>query len=392
MSREKDNSFSLWRELWFPFVFAFILAILAFGGYYLLGQENSLTPEEASKQKVLIQKAVAFLEKINKGEAKEAYEDVAKGFKEAMPYEKFVIFLTDYPLLSHFTKLDPGIPVLEGDVAIVPILVEEKGVSLPVHFTLSQEEGEWKILGFVLNQASSNHDLRDLNALNELTDVANRFLANLREGKIEEAYKNETSSGFQKETPLEIFTSFINERPVFALQTSSSAVDGYIDGNRGFVKLLLDVNGERVPLDFGLRKENEGWKIEGLYLLLTPATKSETPLKEGKNEIIEGSVGLELDKEGKIKVPLKEISHSVDRLHLSVLLETATTNVPLDIVLIHPESGAATYPLTTKIPKEGINRVSFSYNAPANGWPFGKYVFRIKLGGATRDIPFAVIP
>ena len=251
MTKDKEE-FSILRELWFPLLFGFILLVLMAGGYFLAAADTK---------------------------AKPAKVQTSKDFKDSMPYAKFVQFLSDYPILTAFEKIEPGVATLDGQTVVFPVVLSIGTTLFPVKFTLIKEDGEWKILGFVINQMISAQDLRDLDSIKPLSAVANTFLTTLKENNLDKAYEDLTTEEFKKGTTQKMFLQYVNERPIFQADSSNiQVIDGHIDGGRGYLKMKIKNGGQLYPIDFTLHEEKNGWRIEGVYLL-APANDQKTTIQ-----------------------------------------------------------------------------------------------------------------
>lgn len=379
MTKDKEE-FSILRELWFPLLFGFILIVLMAGGYFLAATDTK--KETVAKQAIskdLSKNVVLFLSDLKNGEQVDAYNSVSKEFKISMPYTKFAQFLADYPILTVYDKIEPGIVTVDGQTAVFPVVLHVGNTLFPVNFTLTQEDGEWKILGFIINQMTSGQDLKDLDAIKSLSEVANRFLQNIQKDNLKESYENETSEEFKKGTTLKMFVAYVNERPIFKTQTGIQVLDGHIDGGKGYLKMALKSESEAIPIDFTLKEEKEGWKIEGIYLL--------PPTNQGATKVKSGTVGTALEDDGTIKEAVTRVAIEEPEIHLSLLLEVTHPSPPLQVSMVNLETCKEISPISTFVPKEGEVRLSFSYTRPFGGFEPGNYAMVVVSGDEKKSTP-----
>jgi len=296
MTKDKEE-FSILRELWLPALFGIILIILMVGGYFLTATDveaatttsPATTPEvttSITNKNIAVQtpkdfgkNVIIFLNDLKNGEKEDAYHVTSKAFQEAMPYPKFTQFLADYPILTKFEQLDAGASRIEGKTAFFSVVLRYSKDQFPVQFTLTQEGDDWKILGFVINQTtSSGEDFKDINDMMSLVDIAKRFLSDIRDGHLDQVYNKQTTADFKTKTTAEEFESFINEKKIFKALADFKVLNGHIEGKKGFIKGALTQGDTVVPIDFTLRQENDGWKIDGLFLPpSTYASQTTTP-------------------------------------------------------------------------------------------------------------------
>ncbi len=278
MTKDKEE-FSILRELWFPLLFGFILLVLMAGGYFLAAADTKTKTAKVQTSKELSKNVIIFLNDLKNGDPQDAYESVSKDFKDAMPYPKFVQFLSDYPILTAFEKIEPSVATLDGQTVVFPVVLNIGTTLFPLKFTLVKEDGEWKILGFVINQMISGQDLRDLDSIKPLSAIAYSFLVELKENHLDNAYEDFTTDDFKKGTTQKMFVQYVKDRPIFQADSNSiQVIDGHLDGGRGYLKMNIK-NGDQIyPVDFTLHEEKGGWRIEGVYLL-APATDQKTTIQ-----------------------------------------------------------------------------------------------------------------
>jgi len=97
------------------------------------------------------------LDAIRKGDIQLAYTYTSKEFQRATPYDGFVKFLDAYPALKNNKEISFGERSMSNDTGkVTATLTANDGSVTPIQYSLVKENGEWKILGFVLTQAPSN--------------------------------------------------------------------------------------------------------------------------------------------------------------------------------------------------------------------------------------------
>ena len=101
-----------------------------------------------------------------------------------------------------------------------------------------------------------------------LVDVVEHHLEAIREGHVEEAYKNYTSKEFQSTTSFEQFSHFIETYPVFLNNQSSLFTERSLQHHIGILRGKLNSSQKEItPIEYRVIKEGKRWKILSIRLL-----------------------------------------------------------------------------------------------------------------------------
>lgn len=109
----------------------------------------------------------------------------------------------------------------------------------------------------------------DTLSIPNLGTLVNEQLTVIQEDKISEAYYGYMSKEFQHAVSLEKFKEFLKKYPIFSQITSTSFDEQTVNEQLGILKGLLNLSdGEHVPVEYQLVKEDNRWKISNLELIL----------------------------------------------------------------------------------------------------------------------------
>lgn len=106
-----------------------------------------------------------------------------------------------------------------------------------------------------------------------LLEPANNFMHALKEKRIKDAYEEDTSEGFQDNTPLDKFQAFVKEIPLLTDYHDLQIKSHEINQGRGLVTLVLNPEKENIPVEFRLIQENSVWKILFMRVIFPEETK-----------------------------------------------------------------------------------------------------------------------
>ena len=84
---------------------------------------------------------------LRQGKIEEAYKATAKDFQNAVDFETYQKFLSDYPSFKNNKSASYSSRAVENDTATLQgTLTANDGGATPVEFKLVKENGEWRIL------------------------------------------------------------------------------------------------------------------------------------------------------------------------------------------------------------------------------------------------------
>lgn len=268
---------------WMPYVFGFIFLLGAVGLYILSGEAPQVAVQAAAIPAIpavpaapqvpieeqIIAPVKQMLDAIKEKKLHQAYDLGSSDFQLAMTYGNFAHFVGQYDALNLWTTVSFSEPQVEKHVASVTAYLHYDGEEevLPISFTLVQENGAWKIYGFIINATENNLNIKEIEQLKDLIHSVNEELGLLKNGTYQEAYAL-TTPRFQAKNPYEKFVDFMEQNRPFIEQQGATFSEGNIEGNRGDLRVTLYSEEETVPVDFKLEKENGIWKIDEIKVVL----------------------------------------------------------------------------------------------------------------------------
>jgi len=111
-------------------------------------------------------------------------------------------------------------------------------------------------------------------SVRDLKNVGKNELAALRQGNIEQAYSY-TSSGFQKAVTVDTFKKFVASYPQLHDNTDSTFSEIEYKNNDGSINGTLNMkDGSTIPLEIGLVKENDQWKVNEININKVEASET----------------------------------------------------------------------------------------------------------------------
>ena len=104
----------------------------------------------------------------------------------------------------------------------------------------------------------------------QLLEIIDKNLQELRAGNIEHAYLNYTSEQFRKDTSLEAFKKLVQQFPELSQNKLFQHQSFYVNnGIATFQGDLISKNGKAISVEFDLIEENAQWKIFGIQIFNT---------------------------------------------------------------------------------------------------------------------------
>lgn len=255
---EKGTPHHQGSRLWMYLLF---LIAIAGAGYGFLNVEKSY--ENLS---VIAQNQLKAIHSNHQGEA--YYEYTSHDFQQGTSFEVFKKFIAENPLLATYKTAKFDTVDVTGNNAILHgFLIDENNASMPIKYTLIDEDGDWKVVNIELGEKSEVASSEEENAL-ELA-IKNQLKA-LQENDIKKAY-NDTSSDFKKTTPIDRFKEFVESYKAMSNVSNITVKNTALNGpDRATVTLQLQTKEGDVPAEYTLVKENGLWKIWNIRLLVLP--------------------------------------------------------------------------------------------------------------------------
>lgn len=222
------------------------------------------SPEERA-QIALLEKT---LDLIHAKKSDEAYS-TATGteFRKITTPEGFVDFLENYPILSAFTTSELLDITTEHHHPVVYIRLQNELQEATIAFTLEQEQGTWKIRGIQVKDQDIQPGVVEPFRKDDLWNVVSNQLSAFKSGKVDQAYQQLTSQGFQQETSFKDFSAFIHEHPIFSKYENASFENLTFNNNIGVLTVGLETaSGAKQAADFSLIHEGDQWRVLQIQL------------------------------------------------------------------------------------------------------------------------------
>lgn len=222
------------------------------------------SPEEKA-QLALLEQA---LDLIREKKTDEAYSSAAgTEFRKITTPEGFVDFLENYPILSTFTSSELLDITTEHHHPVIYIRLQNELQEATIAFTLEQELGAWKIRGIQVKDQDIQPGVIEPFRKDDLWNVVTKQLAAFKSGKVEQAYHQLTSQGFQQETSFSDFSAFIHEHPIFSKYENASFENLTFNNNIGVLTVGLETaSGAKQAADFSLIHEGDQWRVLQIQL------------------------------------------------------------------------------------------------------------------------------
>ena len=221
------------------------------------------------------------------------YKMTSKGFQRETPYETFVEFVDNNPILTQQT----GATFHEGTAlpneGKLRVTLHTEDQSIPLDFTLAKEDGQWKIDKMELLLPASLQKPLDQKQIDDSMEVITLFLNTLHENLFEKAYTIFASAGFQKSTSLPVFEAFIEDHPILTEKEIPKFLDGGKMGDGRLIYLLYGKPPFRSAFEMRLVEEAGGWKIQGISVEVPQADTYAEPLdKEQALDLVQALINL----------------------------------------------------------------------------------------------------
>lgn len=210
------------------------------------------------------------LKALRKSEIRKAYDDyTSKEFQAFTSFEQFEEFLKAYPIFihnqsSHFAKRS----IHKNRVTLVGNLTSTDHVKFPVEYKLIKEDGKWKIFSIHLLSASSGAYFPETVRSEDLTEVAQTVLDEIKKGDISTVYRQYTSKEFQEATSEQDFNDFVRRYPLLG-QFGTVSFHNPSVHEEGISTLSAVITQDDLDafLKFYFVYEDNTWKVLSLRIL-----------------------------------------------------------------------------------------------------------------------------
>lgn len=206
------------------------------------------------------------------------HEHLAPEFQKNITYEDYQAIIHENPELTNYEMIQFGNVVNDNGLKQIDITLVSDEDTQQLKFWLAKVRGHWKIWALEVNGPSAQqiYELGDEIAMNDqksLTgdeqknDVINlikKQLNLIKEGKLDEAYKDYSSQEFTEATSEDDFKKFLKNYPEF--KDFKKMRFGKKTENRGIIlqQVVLTTDKGDSEVDYWVSQEKGQWKIWGI--------------------------------------------------------------------------------------------------------------------------------
>jgi len=208
----------------------------------------------------------------------------SKEFKTATSLEQFEQFLKQYPEFEEFQNLRFGDTNLENGLRHVKVYLGIGKEESTLDYWMTPEDGTWKIWGIQVEK-SLNYPTIPASEMEPLSQAIKEQLSALHDQDLSKAYYAFASKDFEKSTSFDGFKSFIGDYPIFTEYQSYQILDGVKENNLRLIRVVLEKEGQKYPVNYQFINEKNRWKIWGMQIL--DNTEENTQTSEDMKEIKE---------------------------------------------------------------------------------------------------------
>ena len=364
--------------------------------FHLLLMPQAEEDETAVNSQQLVAPINRQLAILRNGTVDQAYNETSSGFRLATTLDDFKAFIAEFPILTEGTVTIKD-HYFEDGVGTVHVLLDQAEGSSVAEYTLTKEEGRWKIWGLRiarLPQPTSSLAATPTPSLDEselLAPIQAQITA-IRNGNYIKAYSDYTSTTFRQVTSQEEFDRFLKNHPIFHANRSAQFDDVAFDNNVAiYTGMLTAEDGNSVPVEFDLIKEEGRWKVLSIKVLGdTPNSNAQVDPSQ-PIEFTQLQIGTEVDLAGQILKPAIAFSGDVKDIYATLYISNGTGGDTIEVIFEHVPSGSQIPPVSALLDHDGGNVLSFIFTPPVSGWPNGNYVIRVSsASGTTKAFPFSI--
>jgi hypothetical protein len=349
-----------------------------------------LNTTEAEAKNNPIEPIQHTLKYLKQGDIKEAYNDLATTeFKEATSLKEFEDFVHGNPILQLYKSFEKGTTSDYSGIKKITMKLVGDGEPTIVEFTLSIENGIWKVRG--MQVGASEAETTPLAPAvsfdsSELTKTVGEFLELVKQGSLEKAYNTLTSESFKKVTAEDKFIEVITKYPAFTKNSKITLSSLMMNNNVATYKALLDSSdGESKQVQFDLIPEDAEWKIQQILIFKDPG-------ETGSLSFVKVEVSDQSNPNGSAKNPRNPLPAFKTDLYVNLFIDHVKKGDKITLTLVNEDQSLSSPPIEHTIEQDAESYTAFFvYNPPEGGWPLGRY--SLKAGGPeniTRTFNFEI--
>ncbi|MFA7685963.1 MAG: DUF4864 domain-containing protein [Candidatus Gracilibacteria bacterium] len=226
-------------------------------------------------------------------------------------------------------------------------------------------------------------------ATSGIAGIAEKQIALIAEGKVEEAYNTYSSKDFKAVTTLEQFKVFVLSQKALSENVKASFFSREVstEGIGTLEAKLEGKDGSTTNLKYTLVKEGEDWKILNMEF-------PQAGLMDKEENATTSSVIREIamadtaDEDDVVASGVMMTTFKPDTavIYVSVYLTNPATNMAVSGLLQYPETGDELGPVSFVTKEGGDQTVMFTFSKPTAGWMVGDYIFKLNVGTSEEKI------
>lgn len=360
---------------------------------FIINQGEAATPENLESLRPLFPVVNSQLMAFRSMDLKKGYDNLtAEGFKKTTSFEQFTAFVKSYPILTSQKSATVVDGKIAGDHAMLKVLVTEKENSVPIEYHLVNENGAWKILGIkVLYPPPQQTGLTD-EQKRDLMSVVEKQMEAIRQGHIEQAYRDYTTHEFQQLTNFAAFQAFVEEHPLLTHQLAAKLLEGGMQGPVAVINVAFKEDSNVVYITYRLGEEDGRWGIHGMSVkveslqhhegLLTTVTPKEVHghLKELLQELKSGNLEQFYETETS---PDFQVASTLEQFKAFLKVHPFLTEEPTIEVLNLKQDGHLVKLDTELGTKNGVEKVVFELDSVNGSWKVSHIEVEKREGGSS---------
>lgn len=309
--------------------------------------------------------------------SKSYYDYTSDDFQKITSLKDFQDYLNTYPIFADNPKITVNSAQMKGKQALFNVTLNSSKDKADVDYRFIQENDDWKVWGILLLNQMSAEEAKDQQE--SISKLIKDQMSEIQKGDFSKAYYAYTSQGFQESSSFDDFKKFLNDHPLFS--KSAEIKVNRVENGEDVTKVYVDLkNGSENELEYRLVQEQGKWKILSLQLVDRETTKEKTYAEDkssGEMKISKALIGTKTDLNGWVTDPTDKLPAGSQKITLNLWLDNAKKGDTVTVELYHEDSKSSVTPVSTQIPETGEAVATFVFTPPTQGWPPGKYIFKV---------------
>lgn len=364
----------------------------------------------------------AQLRAFREGDIEQAYsETLSKEFKEAVSLEDFVIYVKKYPILFKHTEVEIKKPEISGEKIVLRVILNPDQEAVPVDYTLSNEDGRWKIWNMSITQSYWGAAEKLIKDLSTMRKPVENQLKSIRNHEVEKAYYDNVSKAFQEKTSVDNFRKIVENFPILSQYTSMEFNEPMFSKGTGELQVVLKGPRGSAIIEYTLGIENDQWKIWSVKIvkqsglpkesspkspdIIPPSIPVEPPLENSKGkeeasseapvsaplDFVKMDIGTRVTPQGEIANPSNVLEIVQEEIHVRLFIAHGTKGTKVEVLLEHLENQSGVPAISTTLQQDGDAVLTFVFLPPSAGWPLGHFEITATAStGAKKVFPFTI--